>query len=251
MSFSKYLDSKRGEIKQLVAELKKSFLYVSVLGVDIKATSFRVDKNTSNIDPGNDVECGFVIKMSNGHEFYEYSLDDISGDMRTLAQEIVSSLTLSDSLKGNTIEGGILAGYPMIDVKVELYDGSYHEVDSSEMAFKIAGSMAIKEGCRKARPCILEPMMKVEIEIPEEFTGTIIGDISRRRGRVEGQEPLGNTGNVIVRSTVPLANMFGYATDLRSNTQGRGTFSMEFKCYEQVPANVEKEIIEKAGASKA
>ena len=148
------------------------------------------------------------------------------------------------------LEGGILAGFPMIDVKVELYDGSYHEVDSSEMAFKIAGSMAIKEGCRKAQPCILEPMMKVEIEIPDEFTGTIIGDISRRRGRVEGQEPLGNTGNVIVRALVPLANMFGYATDLRSNTQGRGTFSMEFKCYEQVPANIEKEIIEKAGAAQ-
>ncbi|MCI5888650.1 MAG: elongation factor G [Brachyspira sp.] len=149
------------------------------------------------------------------------------------------------------LEGGILAGFPMIDVKVELYDGSYHEVDSSEMAFKIAGSMAIKDGCRKAQPCILEPMMKVEIEIPDEFTGTIIGDISRRRGRVEGQEPLGNTGNVIVRALVPLANMFGYATDLRSNTQGRGTFSMEFHNYEQVPANIEKEIIEKSGASKA
>ena len=148
------------------------------------------------------------------------------------------------------LEGGILAGYPMIDVKVELYDGSYHEVDSSEMAFKIAGSMAIKDGTKKAQPCILEPMMKVEIEIPDEFTGTIIGDISRRRGRVEGQEPVGNTGNVIVRATVPLANMFGYATDLRSNTQGRGTFSMEFQKYEQVPANIEKEIIEKSGASK-
>ncbi len=144
------------------------------------------------------------------------------------------------------LEGGILAGYPMIDVKVELYDGSYHEVDSSEMAFKIAGSMAIKEGCKKSQPCILEPMMKVEIEIPDEFTGTIIGDISRRRGRIEGQEPLGTTGNVIVRAIVPLANMFGYATDLRSNTQGRGTFSMEFKCYEQVPRNVEEEIIAKA-----
>ena len=148
------------------------------------------------------------------------------------------------------LEGGILAGFPMIDVKVELYDGSYHEVDSSEMAFKIAGSMAMKEGTRKAQPCILEPMMKVEIEIPDEFTGTIIGDISRRRGRVEGQEPQGNTGNVIVRALVPLANMFGYATDLRSNTQGRGTFSMEFHNYEQVPANIEKEIIEKSGASK-
>ena len=147
------------------------------------------------------------------------------------------------------LEGGILAGYPVIDVKVELYDGSYHEVDSSEMAFKIAGSMAIKDGCKKARPCILEPMMKVEIEIPDEYTGTIIGDISRRRGRIEGQEPQGNTGNVIVRATVPLGNMFGYATDLRSNTQGRGTFSMEFLKYEQVPANVQAEIISKSGAN--
>ena len=147
------------------------------------------------------------------------------------------------------LEGGILAGYPMIDVKVELYDGSYHEVDSSEMAFKIAGSMAIKDGCKKARPCILEPMMKVEIEIPDEYTGTIIGDISRRRGRIEGQEPLGNTGNVIVRATVPLGNMFGYATYLRSNTQGRGTFSMEFLKYEQVPMNVQEEIISKSGAN--
>ena len=145
------------------------------------------------------------------------------------------------------LEGGILAGFPMIDVKVELYDGSYHEVDSSEMAFKIAGSMAIKDGVKKAQPCVLEPMMKVEIEIPDEYTGNIIGDIAKRRGRVEGQEPLGNTGNVIVRATVPLANMFGYATDLRSNTQGRGTFSMEFKSYEQVPRNVEEEIIAKSG----
>jgi len=147
------------------------------------------------------------------------------------------------------LEGGIMAGFPMIDVKVELYDGSYHEVDSSEMAFKIAGSMAIKDGCKKARPCILEPMMKVEIEIPDEFTGTIIGDISRRRGRIEGQEPQGNTGNVIVRAIVHLANMFGYATDLRSNTQGRGTFSMEFAKYEQVPSNVESEIVAKSGAN--
>ena len=147
------------------------------------------------------------------------------------------------------LEGGILAGYPMIDVKVELYDGSYHDVDSSEMAFKIAGSMAIKDGCKKAKACILEPMMKVEIEIPDEYTGTIIGDISRRRGRIEGQEPLGNTGNVIVRATVPLGNMFGYATDLRSNTQGRGTFSMEFLKYEQVPSNVQEEIISKSGAN--
>ena len=147
------------------------------------------------------------------------------------------------------LEGGILAGFPMIDVKVTLYDGSYHEVDSSEMAFKIAGSMAIKEGCRKAKPCILEPMMKVEIEVPEENTGDIVGDIASRRGRVEGMEIIEGTGIQKIRATVPLAEMFGYATDIRSKTQGRGTFSMEFSKYEQVPANVEKEIIEKSGAS--
>lgn len=145
------------------------------------------------------------------------------------------------------LEGGILAGFPMIDVKVELYDGSYHDVDSSEMAFKIAGSMAIKEGCRKAKPCILEPMMKVEIEVPEENTGDIIGDISSRRGRVEGMEIIEGTGIQKINAIVPLGEMFGYATDIRSKTQGRGTFSMEFKCYEQVPANIEKEIIEKSG----
>ena len=148
------------------------------------------------------------------------------------------------------LEGGILAGFPMIDVKVELYDGSYHDVDSSEMAFKIAGSMAIKEGVRKAKPCILEPMMKVEIEVPEENTGDIIGDISSRRGRVEGMEIIEGTGIQKINAIVPLGEMFGYATDIRSKTQGRGTFSMEFKCYEQVPANIKKEIIEKSGVTE-
>ena len=147
------------------------------------------------------------------------------------------------------LEGGILAGFPMIDVKVTLYDGTYHDVDSSEMAFKIAGSMAMKEGTKKARPCILEPMMKVEIEVPEENTGDIIGDISSRRGRVEGMEIIEGTGIQKIRATVPLAEMFGYATDIRSKTQGRGTFSMEFAKYEQVPKNVEDEIVAKAGAN--
>ena len=147
------------------------------------------------------------------------------------------------------LEGGIIAGFPMIDVKVTLYDGSYHEVDSSEMAFKIAGSMAIKEGTKKARPCILEPMMKVEIEVPEENTGDIIGDISSRRGRVEGMEIIEGTGIQKIRAIVPLAEMIGYATDIRSKTQGRGTFSMEFNKYEQVPANIETEIISKSGVN--
>lgn len=148
------------------------------------------------------------------------------------------------------LEGGILAGFPMIDVKVTLYDGTYHDVDSSEMAFKIAGSMAMKEGARKAKPCLLEPMMKVEIEVPEENTGDIIGDISSRRGRIEGMEMIEGTGIQKVNAVVPLAEMFGYATDIRSKTQGRGTFSMEFKCYEQVPSNIETEIISKSGVSK-
>ncbi|MDD3237402.1 MAG: elongation factor G [Candidatus Gastranaerophilales bacterium] len=147
------------------------------------------------------------------------------------------------------LEGGILAGFPMIDVKVTLYDGSYHDVDSSEMAFKIAGSMAVKDGVKKAKPCILEPMMKVEIEVPEENTGDIIGDISSRRGRVEGMEIIEGTGIQKIKAIVPLAEMFGYATDIRSKTQGRGTFSMEFKCYEQVPSTIETEIISKSGAT--
>ncbi len=148
------------------------------------------------------------------------------------------------------LEGGILAGFPMIDVKVTLYDGTYHDVDSSEMAFKIAGSMAVKEGTRKCKPCILEPMMKVEIEVPEENTGDVIGDVSSRRGRVEGMEIIEGTGIQKINAIVPLAEMFGYATDIRSKTQGRGTFSMEFKCYEQVPSSIETEIISKAGTSK-
>lgn len=148
------------------------------------------------------------------------------------------------------LEGGIIAGFPMIDVKVTLYDGSYHDVDSSEMAFKIAGSMAIKEGVKKSKPCILEPMMKVEIEVPEENTGDVIGDISSRRGRVEGMEIIEGTGIQKINTIVPLAEMFGYSTDIRSKTQGRGTFSMEFKCYEQVPSSVEAEIISKSGNSK-
>lgn len=148
------------------------------------------------------------------------------------------------------LEGGILAGFPMIDVKVTLYDGSYHDVDSSEMAFKIAGSMAIKEGVRKSKPCILEPMMKVEIEVPEDNTGDVIGDISSRRGRIEGMEMIEGTGIQKINTVVPLAEMFGYSTDIRSKTQGRGTFSMEFKNYEQVPASVETEIVSKSGISK-
>ncbi len=140
-------------------------------------------------------------------------------------------------------EAGVLAGYPLIDVKATLVDGSYHDVDSSEMAFKIAGSMAIKEGVVKASPVLLEPMMKVEVEVPEDFIVNIIGDLNSRRGQIEGQGV--ETGVAKVMAKVPLAEMFGYATDMRSKTQGRGMFSMEFSNYEEVPHNVAETIIAK------
>ena len=139
------------------------------------------------------------------------------------------------------LQNGILAGYPVEDVKVTLFDGSYHEVDSSEMAFKLAASMGFKEGAKKANPAILEPMMKVEVETPEEYMGDVIGDLNKRRGQVNSMDE--RSGNKIVTAFCPLSQMFGYSTDLRSQTQGRATYSMEFDHYEEVPRNVADEII--------
>jgi elongation factor G len=140
------------------------------------------------------------------------------------------------------LENGVKAGYPMVDVKAELVDGSYHDVDSSEMAFKIAGSMAIQDGARKANPVLLEPTMAVEVVTPEDFLGDVIGDLSRRRGKVQGQEQRGNA--LAVQAYVPLGEMFGYATELRSMTQGRATYTMQFERYEEVPSNIAEEIVE-------
>jgi elongation factor G len=140
------------------------------------------------------------------------------------------------------LENGVKAGYPMVDVKVELVDGSYHDVDSSEMAFKIAGSMAIQEGARKASPVLLEPVMAVEVVTPEDFLGDVIGDLSRRRGQPQGQEQRGNAQ--AVQAFVPLGEMFGYATELRSMTQGRANYTMQFERYEEVPGNIAEEIVE-------
>jgi len=141
------------------------------------------------------------------------------------------------------LEGGILAGYPMVDVKVALYDGAYHEVDSSEMAFKICASICVKEACRKAKPVLLEPVMRIEVVVPEEYMGTVNGDLSSRRGRLEGTEIHGTTQ--VIKAMVPLSEMFGYATELRSRTQGRGTFTMHFGQYEEVPKNISEEIVAK------
>ena len=145
------------------------------------------------------------------------------------------------------MNSGVLAGYPVEDVRVELIDGSYHEVDSSEAAFKIAGSMAIKDALKKGAPVILEPMMAVEVETPEEYIGFVMGDIPSRRGLIQGQDKRGNAA--IVSAKVPLSNMFGYATDLRSGTQGRASYTMQFDSYEAVPKNIQEEIISKAGAN--
>ncbi len=169
-----------------------------------------------------------------GYEF----VDEIKGGV--IPKEFIPAV---DKGIQEAMQRGIQAGYPVEDVKVTLYDGSYHDVDSSEMAFKLAGSMGFREGAKEANPVILEPMMKVEVEVPEEYMGDVIGDVSKRRGQVAGMDD--RAGNKIVNAFVPLSEMFGYSTDLRSMTQGRATYAMEFDHYEEVPQNVAKEIIEK------
>ena len=169
-----------------------------------------------------------------GYEF----IDEIKGG--AIPKEFIGPV---DKGIQEAMARGIQAGYPVEDVKVTLYDGSFHDVDSSEMAFKLAGSMGFREGCREASPVILEPMMKVEVEVPEEFMGDVIGDVSKRRGQVNGMDD--RAGNKIVNAFVPLSEMFGYSTDLRSMTQGRATYAMEFDHYDEVPTNVAAEIIEK------
>ncbi len=152
-------------------------------------------------------------------------------------------IPVTDKGLQEAMAGGILAGYPMVDIKATLYDGSYHDVDSSEMAFKIAASLALKEAKNKCNPVLLEPIMKVVVDVPEEYMGNVMGDLTSRRGRPLGQESIGNT--LRIQAMVPLSEMFGYATDLRSNTQGRGNFQMEKDHYEEVPKSIAEEIIKK------
>jgi len=146
------------------------------------------------------------------------------------------------------MENGVLAGYPMVDIKVTLYDGSYHEVDSSELAFKMAGSMAFKEGVTKAKSILLEPIMKLEVVTPKQFLGDIIGDLNSRRGHIESIETHGET--CIIQAFVPLVETFGYATSLRSQTQGRATHTMEFSSYQETPAGFVDQITDRAGFMK-
>jgi elongation factor G len=166
-----------------------------------------------------------------GYEF----VDKITGGV--IPREYISSV---DAGIQEALEGGVVAGYPLVDVRAILTFGSYHDVDSSEMAFKIAGSMAVKKAARAAKPVLLEPIMAVEVVTPEDYMGDVIGDLSSRRGKVEGMEQRGTSH--VVRSKVPLAEMFGYATDLRSRTQGRATYTMQFDSYQQVPQSIAEEI---------
>jgi len=174
---------------------------------------------------------------------YEFVNDVIGG---SIPKEFIKPI---DQGIKEALEGGILAGYPMVDVKATVYDGSYHDVDSNEMAFKIAGSMAFKEAARKASPVLLEPVMAVEVVTPEDYAGAIMGDLSSRRGRIEGMEH--RAGSQVISAIVPLAEMFGYATQMRSSTQGRAEYSMHFARYEEAPRSVSEEIIAKVqGAAK-
>jgi elongation factor G len=167
-----------------------------------------------------------------GYEF----IDKIVGGI--IPKEYISSV---DAGIQDAMQSGVLAGYPVVDVRATLTYGSYHEVDSSEMAFKIAGSMCFKKAAKAAHPVLLEPIMAVEVVTPDDYMGDVIGDLNSRRGRMEGMEQRGNSQ--VIRAQVPLAEMFGYATDLRSRTQGRATYTMQFNSYQEVPESVSREIV--------
>ena len=233
--------------------------------VDRLLREFKVEANVGKPQvayrerPGHEVlnAEGKFVRQSGGRGQYGHAIINMypqeAGKGYEFENKIVGGVVPKEYIpaidKGiqEALNTGVLAGYPVEDVRVELIDGSYHDVDSSEAAFKVAGSMAIKDALRKSDPVILEPVMAVEVETPEEYTGFVMGDIPSRRGLIMGQEQRGNA--VVVSAKVPLGNMFGYATDLRSGTQGRATYTMQFASYEPVPKGVSEEIISKAGGS--
>jgi elongation factor G len=182
----------------------------------------------------------------------EFDVNDDEAPNYVFANEVVGGVVPKEYIpavdKGiqEQMHSGVLAGYPVLGVKATIFDGSYHDVDSSEMAFKIAGSMAFKKGAQQARPVLLEPMMKVEVVTPEDYMGDVVGDLNRRRGLIEGMDD--SPSGKVIRAQVPLAEMFGYATDMRSMSQGRATFSMEFSKYAQAPSNIAEAIINKNSA---
>ena len=172
---------------------------------------------------------------ANGEELFKFDSQVVGG---AIPKEYIPAV--GEGIE-EAAQSGILGGFPVLGIHATVYDGSYHEVDSSEMAFHIAGSMAFKEAMQKGNPVLLEPIMKVEVTTPEDYMGDVIGDINSRRGRIEGMEDIG--GGKMIRGYVPLAEMFGYSTDLRSKTQGRGNYSMFFEKYEQVPKNIQEKVL--------
>jgi elongation factor G len=235
------------QLEVLVDRLKREFSVVANVGRPQVAYRETVDRRVEKIEgrfvrqTGGRGQYGHVVvhmepaESGDGYEF----IDKIVGGK--IPREYIPAVDLGIQ---EAMEAGVLAGYPVVDVRVELVDGSYHEVDSSEMAFKVAGSMAFKNAMQRAKPKLLEPVMAVEVVTPEEYLGDVMGDLNSRRGRVEGLEPRGNAQ--AVRARVPLATMFGYATDLRSMTQGRATFTMQFDRYEEAPQSIAGEIVSAA-----
>ncbi|MBE9051112.1 elongation factor G [Nostocales cyanobacterium LEGE 11386] len=231
----------------LVDRMLREFKVEANVGAPQVAYRETIRKQVSKIE-------GKFIRQSGGKGQYGHVVIDLEPGEPGTGFEFVSKIVggtvpkeyIGPAEQGmkESCESGVLAGYPLIDVKATLIDGSYHDVDSSEMAFKIAGSMAMKEAVMKASPVLLEPMMKVEVEVPENFLGDVMGDLNSRRGQIEGMGS--DDGLAKVTAKVPLAEMFGYATDIRSKTQGRGIFSMEFSHYEEVPRNVAEAIIAKS-----
>lgn len=183
--------------------------------------------------------CWLRISPQDPGKGYEFKNSIVGG---TIPREFIPAI---DKGIQEALNNGVVAGFPVVDVKAEVYDGSFHDVDSNEMAFKIAGSMAFKDGCKRAKPVLLEPVMDVEVTTPEDYMGDVVGDLNRRRGRIGSMDQRANVR--VVKAEVPLSEMFGYSTDLRSSTQGRAAYSMQFKFYEEVPANIAKQVREKVG----
>ena len=259
-TFKTYTDEETGQT--IIAGMGE--LHLEII-VDRLLREFKVEANVGKPQvsyrerPGHEVMNaeGKFVRQSGGRGQYGHAVINMypqePGAGYEFVNKIVGGVVPKEYIpsidKGiqEALNSGVLAGYPVEDVKVELIDGSYHDVDSSEAAFKVAGSMAIKDALRKSNPVILEPVMAVEVETPEEYTGFVMGDIPSRRGLIQGQEQRGSA--VVIEAKVPLGNMFGYATDLRSGTQGRAVYTMQFDSYEPVPKSVQDEIISKAGGN--
>ncbi len=233
--------------------------------VDRLLREFKVEANVGKPQvayreaPGHDVERaeGKFVRQSGGRGQYGHAVIKLEKMEEGFGYEFVNAIVggvvpkeyIPSIDKGiqEALNTGVIAGYPVVDVKVTLFDGSYHEVDSSEAAFKIAGSMAIKDALKKSDPILLEPVMAVEVETPEQYMGDVMGNLSGRRGKIEGMDD--RSGNKVIRAKVPLGEMFGYATDLRSQTQGRASYTMQFDCYEPAPKSITDEVVAKAGGN--